>query len=72
MHRVDATEVFLKRNEEEADEAWENLVARPTKRIVDKFCDNQVMKNDDVEHCLTSIGAASYGGGCGSRAHNMV
>ncbi|KAL0759576.1 hypothetical protein Bca101_075726 [Brassica carinata] len=72
MHRVDATEVFLKRNEEEADKAWENLVARPTKRIVDKFCDNQVMKNDDVEHCLTSIGAASYGGGSGSRAHNMV
>ncbi|CAN7049230.1 hypothetical protein BRARA_G00714 [Brassica rapa] len=72
MHRVDATEVFLKRNEEEADEAWENLVARQTKRIVDKFCDNQVMKNDDVEHCLTSIGAASYGGGSGSRAHNMV
>ncbi|KAH0854423.1 LOW QUALITY PROTEIN: hypothetical protein HID58_069163, partial [Brassica napus] len=32
MHRVDATEVFLKRTEEEADEAWENLVARQTKR----------------------------------------
>ncbi|KAH0903807.1 hypothetical protein HID58_043310 [Brassica napus] len=59
MHHVDATEVFLKHNEEEADEAWENLVARPTKRIVDKFSNRHVMKNDSVEHCLTTIGAAS-------------
>ncbi|CAF2134080.1 unnamed protein product, partial [Brassica rapa] len=72
MHRVDATEVFLKRTEEEADEAWENLVARQTKRIVDKFCDNQVMKNDDVEHCLTSIGAASYGGGSGNKLSEPI
>lgn len=72
MHHVDATEVFLKHNEEEADEAWENLVARPTKRIVDKFSNRHVMKNDSVEHCLTTIGAASYGGGSGSRAHNMI
>ncbi|CAH8261565.1 unnamed protein product [Arabidopsis lyrata] len=68
MHRVDATEVFLKRNVEEQDEAWENLVARPSERIVDKFYNNNQLKNDDVEHCL----AASYGGGTGSRAHNMI
>ncbi|KAG7578417.1 IPP transferase [Arabidopsis thaliana x Arabidopsis arenosa] len=69
MHRVDATEVFLKRNVEEQDEAWENLVARPSERIVDKFYNNNQLKNDDVEHCL----AASYGGGSsGSRAHNMI
>ncbi|CAE5968881.1 unnamed protein product [Arabidopsis arenosa] len=70
MHRVDATEVFLKRNVEEQDEAWENLVARPSERIVDKFYNNNnQVKNDDVEHCL----AASYGGGSsGSRAHNMI
>lgn len=72
MHRVDATEVFLRRNEEEADKAWENLVARPSERIVDKFYNSQVMKNDDVEHCLTTIGAASYGGGSGNRVHNMI
>lgn len=68
MHRVDATEVFLKRNVEEQDEAWENLVARPSERIVDKFYNNNQLKNDDVEHCL----AASYGGGSGSRAHNII
>lgn len=68
MHRVDATEVFLKRNVEEQDEAWENLVARPSERIVDKFYNNNQLKHDDVEHCL----AASYGGGSGSRAHNMI
>lgn len=70
MHRVDATEVFLKHNVEEQDEAWEKLVARPSERIVDKFYNNNQIKNDDdVEHCL----AASYGGGSGtSRAHKMI
>ncbi|EOA31009.1 hypothetical protein CARUB_v10014152mg [Capsella rubella] len=71
MHRVDATEVFLKRNVEEQDEAWESLVARPSERIVDKFYNNnsnQVKNDHDVEHCL----AASYGGGSGTRAHNMI
>ncbi|CAN8258347.1 unnamed protein product [Cochlearia groenlandica] len=77
MHRVDATEVFLKRNEDqEADKAWENLVVRPSERIVDMFYNNNNNNNrqqvimDDVDHCLTTV--ASYGGGRGSRAHTMI
>lgn len=38
MHRIDATEVFLKRGSKEAaDEAWERLVLRPSSMIVDRF-----------------------------------
>ncbi|KAG7602774.1 Adenylate isopentenyltransferase 5 [Arabidopsis thaliana] len=36
MHRVDATEVFLRRGEE-ADEAWDNSVAHPSALAVEKF-----------------------------------
>lgn len=72
IHRVDATEVFLKGDGDEADEAWENLVARPSQRIVEKFLNNNRMKNKKVGRCLTTIGAASYGGGSGTRAHNMI
>ncbi|KAL6955211.1 Adenylate isopentenyltransferase 5, chloroplastic [Sarracenia purpurea var. burkii] len=36
MHRLDATEAFLKRGDS-ADEAWERLVARPSTMIVDRF-----------------------------------
>lgn len=36
MHRIDATEVFLKSGEE-AEEAWEKLVAGPSSRIVEQF-----------------------------------
>ncbi|XVE81532.1 hypothetical protein DITRI_Ditri15bG0072100 [Diplodiscus trichospermus] len=36
MHRIDATEAFLKRGDE-ADEAWERLVAGPSTMIVDQF-----------------------------------
>jgi adenylate isopentenyltransferase (cytokinin synthase) len=40
MHRLDATEVFLKRGRE-ADDAWENLVAGPSSRIVRQFLYNE-------------------------------
>ncbi|XP_010548779.1 PREDICTED: adenylate isopentenyltransferase 5, chloroplastic [Tarenaya hassleriana] len=36
MHRIDATEVFLRRGEK-ADEAWETVVARPSSIIVEQF-----------------------------------
>ncbi|KAK9055784.1 hypothetical protein SSX86_026869 [Deinandra increscens subsp. villosa] len=36
IHRLDATEVFQKKGRE-ADEAWEELVARPASLIVDDF-----------------------------------
>ncbi|EEF45313.1 ATP binding protein, putative [Ricinus communis] len=36
MHRIDATEVFI-RNGEEAEEAWEKLVAGPSAMIVEQF-----------------------------------
>lgn len=38
MHRLDATEAFLKRGDDRgAEEAWENLVAGPGTMIVDRF-----------------------------------
>jgi adenylate isopentenyltransferase (cytokinin synthase) len=40
MHRLDATEVFLKRGKE-ADDAWENLVAGPSSMIVRQFLYNE-------------------------------
>ncbi|KAE8076963.1 hypothetical protein FH972_015579 [Carpinus fangiana] len=40
MHRIDATEVFLKRGKE-ADDAWENLVAGPSSMIVRQFLYNE-------------------------------
>ncbi|XP_022722661.1 adenylate isopentenyltransferase 5, chloroplastic [Durio zibethinus] len=36
MHRIDATEAFLKRGDD-AEEAWERLVAGPCTMIVDRF-----------------------------------
>ncbi|GAA0185067.1 RNA processing factor [Lithospermum erythrorhizon] len=36
MHRLDATDAFLKRGTE-AEEAWENLVAKPSTLIVNQF-----------------------------------
>ncbi|KAF8044797.1 hypothetical protein N665_6759s0001 [Sinapis alba] len=36
MHRLDATEVFLRRGEE-ADDAWEDKVARPSALAVHRF-----------------------------------
>ncbi|KZV55585.1 Isopentenyltransferase 5 [Dorcoceras hygrometricum] len=36
MHRLDATEAFLKRGDE-ADEVWERSVAKPSTKIVDRF-----------------------------------
>ncbi|GAB4851149.1 Adenylate isopentenyltransferase 5, chloroplastic [Ancistrocladus abbreviatus] len=38
LHRVDATEVFMKHGEE-ADEAWEKLVVGPSAMIVGQFLD---------------------------------
>ncbi|KAL3531362.1 hypothetical protein ACH5RR_010684 [Cinchona calisaya] len=44
IHRLDATEVFTKQGQgqgqEEADEAWENLVVGPSTKIVSKFLFN--------------------------------
>ncbi|CAI0559740.1 unnamed protein product [Linum tenue] len=37
MHRVDATDVFLRRGTSGADEIWEELVAGPSTAIVDRF-----------------------------------
>ncbi|KAL0348796.1 UNVERIFIED_CONTAM: Adenylate isopentenyltransferase 5, chloroplastic [Sesamum angustifolium] len=42
MHRLDATEAFLKRGED-ANEAWERLVAGPSTRIVGRFlCEEHI------------------------------
>lgn len=37
MHRLDATEVFLKTTRQEAEEAWEDHVLSKTRRILHKF-----------------------------------
>ncbi|XP_031111565.1 adenylate isopentenyltransferase 3, chloroplastic-like [Ipomoea triloba] len=37
IHRLDATEAFLKRGGREADEAWENLVVAPGAAILNRF-----------------------------------
>ncbi|KAF5465622.1 hypothetical protein F2P56_015607 [Juglans regia] len=41
IHRLDATEVFLRRSRLEAEEAWEKLVVRPSDLIVDRFLYDQ-------------------------------
>ncbi|CAL1411515.1 unnamed protein product [Linum trigynum] len=51
MHRVDATEVFLRSGTPEADEIWEELVAGPSAVIVDRFLqrdENSVSKTTEV------------------------
>ncbi|KAF8006497.1 hypothetical protein BT93_K0710 [Corymbia citriodora subsp. variegata] len=40
LHRMNTTEVFLKHGKADANKAWEELVAGPSKIIVDKFLDN--------------------------------
>ncbi|XP_019164555.1 PREDICTED: adenylate isopentenyltransferase 3, chloroplastic-like [Ipomoea nil] len=37
IHRLDATEAFLKRGGSEADQAWENLVVAPGTAILNRF-----------------------------------
>lgn len=45
--RVEATEVFLKKGKEAADEAWERVVAGPSTQTVQEFLYG--LKNDDIE-----------------------
>ncbi|KAK3407310.1 hypothetical protein EUGRSUZ_K03385, partial [Eucalyptus grandis] len=40
LHRMDATEVFCKHGKADADEAWEELVAGPSTKIVAEFLYN--------------------------------
>lgn len=48
IHRLDATEAFRRRGEE-ADEAWENLVVGPSKKIVSRFlCDHATVTSAPV------------------------
>ncbi|KAJ4955691.1 hypothetical protein NE237_012474 [Protea cynaroides] len=49
IHRVDATEMFLKRGEE-ADVAWEKQVVGPTAAIVWSFLQQ---RSEDVNHAVT-------------------
>ncbi|OMP05012.1 tRNA isopentenyltransferase [Corchorus olitorius] len=47
IHRLDATEVFLRRGKE-ADEAWEEMVAGPSTEIVAEFLYNNYVSSDQV------------------------
>ncbi|XP_027368669.1 adenylate isopentenyltransferase 5, chloroplastic [Abrus precatorius] len=51
MHRLDATEVFLKSTPEEAEEAWENHVMAKTRRILHKF----LYEDTHVHAGITSV-----------------
>ncbi|XP_022761059.1 adenylate isopentenyltransferase 5, chloroplastic-like [Durio zibethinus] len=58
MHRLDATEAFLKCGDE-ADEAWERLVAGPSTMIVSQFCYDEnrvatIVPSDSVIASATS------------------
>ncbi|XP_038718813.1 adenylate isopentenyltransferase 5, chloroplastic-like [Tripterygium wilfordii] len=55
MHRIDATDVFLKRGEE-AEEAWDKLVVRPSTMIVEKLLDDEYMRNTVA--AITAVSAA--------------
>ncbi|XP_057771825.1 adenylate isopentenyltransferase 5, chloroplastic-like [Salvia miltiorrhiza] len=55
MHRLDATEVFLKRGDE-AEEAWDRLVAGPSTRILAQFlCEDHM----DFVSTIAAAGSTS-------------
>ncbi|KAF5736819.1 putative Isopentenyltransferase 5 [Tripterygium wilfordii] len=63
MHRIDATEVFLKSGEE-AEEAWEKQVVRPSTMIVEQFLDEEeymrsIVSPDTVAAITAGSGAKS-------------
>lgn len=53
LHRLDATEVFLRRGGAAADEAWERMVAKPSTIIVDRF----LHEKDDQPDFMAAIAA---------------
>ncbi|XP_065864371.1 adenylate isopentenyltransferase 3, chloroplastic [Euphorbia lathyris] len=57
IHRIDASQVFVKRGKE-ADEAWKKAVARPSLAIVRQFlysvASSHVARKEYVEPCLIS------------------
>lgn len=60
MHRLDATQAFLKRgNRREADEAWDCLVAAPATTIVDAFLYNEGLPAMNVQPETTTAAAAA-------------
>lgn len=53
LHRLDATEVFLRRGSAAADEAWERMVAKPSTIIVDRF----LHEKEDQQDFMAAIAA---------------
>lgn len=61
MHRLDATEVFLK-CESDAEEAWEKLVAKPSTAIVDHFlCQEDFMAPITASTTISAVTATAMG-----------
>ncbi|KAL3648930.1 hypothetical protein CASFOL_005333 [Castilleja foliolosa] len=66
VHRLNATEMFLTRGKEEADEAWEKLVAGPGTSIVGRFlCEDYkrvgfVPAKSNLGAAATAVTTASY------------
>lgn len=48
LNRVDATEVFRKRSKQQADEAWEKVVAKPSEKAVSRFLCNSNFSTTEV------------------------
>lgn len=61
IHRLDATEVFRKRGEEEADKAWEDLVVGPSTMIVNQFLYNHHTINSDYHDMIRGTSRARMG-----------
>ncbi|GFZ14086.1 isopentenyltransferase 5 [Actinidia rufa] len=59
VHRLDATEAFLKRGRD-ANEAWEKLVARPSTTIVDRFLyEDSYLPTIAAPTSISTVAAAS-------------
>ncbi|KAK3189949.1 hypothetical protein Dsin_029510 [Dipteronia sinensis] len=58
-HHIDATEVFLKRGHRNADEVWEEVVARSTIKIVRQFLNNEDRVATTINATPLPIAAAS-------------
>ncbi|XP_038971834.1 adenylate isopentenyltransferase 5, chloroplastic-like [Phoenix dactylifera] len=57
VHRIDATEFFLKRGQEGEAEAWEKVVEGPSKEIVQRFLSGAIEVKDGVKQSNGASGA---------------
>ncbi|XP_065859326.1 adenylate isopentenyltransferase 5, chloroplastic-like [Euphorbia lathyris] len=63
IHRIDATEVFLKTGGEDSEKAWEKLVAGPSAMIVEEFLYHESIIPSQHQHSHHHHHLATSGGG---------